>query len=43
MDTATVGTEKDNDNNSTDFTYSTSSGQEIENVEEENNVNKQSI
>ena len=42
MNTDTVGTEEENDNNSKDCTDRTSSGQGIENIEEENNVNKQS-
>ena len=35
LNTATVGTEEENDNNSRDCTDSTGSGQRIENIEEE--------
>ena len=42
MNTATLGTEEENDNNNRDCTDSTGSGQGIVNIEEENNVNKQS-
>ena len=41
MNTATVGSEEENDNGR-DCTDSSGSGQGIENIEEENNVNKQS-
>ena len=42
MNTATLGTEEENDNNNRDCIDSTGSGQGIVNIEEENNVNKQS-
>ena len=41
MDTAIVGTEEENDNDSRDCIDSTGSGQGIENIDEDNNVNKQ--
>ena len=40
MNTATVGTEEENDNDSKDCTNRTNNGQGIENAEEENDVNK---